>query len=145
MKFINRIFSRFHKDDPAQFRKELLWLFRRMMRHKVMVVMVCVLGLIGTLMGLASSVATKYLIDAVTLRNNSLLTAALLTLFMMLGSFALQALSSRISARVHIKVRNDNQSLTFGKILHAGWEALEPYRSGDLLNRISSDANTCFL
>jgi ABC-type bacteriocin/lantibiotic exporter with double-glycine peptidase domain len=139
MKFINRIFSRFHKDDPAQFRKELLWLFRRMMRHKVMVVMVCVLGLIGTLMGLASSVATKYLIDAVTLRNNSLLTAALLTLFMMLGSFALQALSSRISARVHIKVRNDNQSLTFGKILHAGWEALEPYRSGDLLHRLETD------
>ena len=139
MKFINRIFSRFHKDDPAQFRKELLWLFRRMMRHKVMVVMVCVLGLIGTLMGLASSVATKYLIDAVTLRNNSLLTAALLTLFMMLGSFALQALSSRISACVHIKVRNDNQSLTFGKILHAGWEALEPYRSGDLLHRLETD------
>jgi ABC-type bacteriocin/lantibiotic exporter with double-glycine peptidase domain len=139
MKFTNRIFSRFHKDDPAQFRKELLWLFRRMMRHKVMVVMVCVLGLIGTLMGLASSVATKYLIDAVTLRNNSLLTAALLTLFMMLGSFALQALSSRISARVHIKVRNDNQSLTFGKILHAGWEALEPYRSGDLLHRLETD------
>jgi ABC-type multidrug transport system fused ATPase/permease subunit len=110
-----------------------------MMRHKVMVVMVCVLGLIGTLMGLASSVATKYLIDAVTLRNNSLLTAALLTLFMMLGSFALQALSSRISARVHIKVRNDNQSLTFGKILHAGWEALEPYRSGDLLHRLETD------
>lgn len=139
MKFTNKIFSRFHKDDPAQFRKELLWLFRRMMRHKVMVVMVCVLGLIGTLMGLASSVATKYLIDAVTLRNNSLLTAALLTLFMMLGSFALQALSSRISARVHIKVRNDNQSLTFGKILHAGWEALEPYRSGDLLHRLETD------
>ena len=104
-----------------------------------MVVMICVLGLIGTLMGLASSVATKYLIDAVTLRNNSLLTAALLTLFMMLGSFALQALSSRISACVHIKVRNDNQSLTFGKILHAGWEALEPYRSGDLLHRLETD------
>ncbi len=139
MKFTNRIFSRFHKDDPAQFRKELRWLFQRMMRHKTMVVMVCVMGLVGTLMGLASSVATKYLIDAVTLRNNSLLTAALLTLFMMLGSFALQALASRISARVHIKVRNDNQSLTFGKILHAGWEALEPYRSGDLLHRLETD------
>jgi ABC-type bacteriocin/lantibiotic exporter with double-glycine peptidase domain len=139
MKICNKILSRFHKDDPAQFRKELHWLYKRMMRHKTMVLMVSFMGLIGTLMGLASSVATKYLIDAVTLRNNSLLTAALLTLFMMLGSFALQALSSRISARVHIKVRNDNQSLTFGKILHAGWEALEPYRSGDLLHRLETD------
>jgi ABC-type bacteriocin/lantibiotic exporter with double-glycine peptidase domain len=141
MKFTNKILSYFHKDDPAQFRKELLWLWKRMLRHKTMVFMVCVMALIGTLMGLASSVATKYLIDAVTLRNHSLLTAAVLTLSMTLGSFALQAISSRISARVHIKVRNDNQSLTFGKILHAGWEALEPYRSGDLLHRLETDVN----
>ena len=78
MKFTNKILSYFHKDDPAQFRKELLWLWKRMLRHKTMVFMVCVMALIGTLMGLASSVATKYLIDAVTLRNHSLLTAAVL-------------------------------------------------------------------
>lgn len=139
MKICNKILSRFYKDDPAQFRKELLWLYKRMMRHKTMVLMVAIMGLIGTLMGLASSVATKYLIDAVTLRNHSLLTAAVLMLTMMLGSFILQAMASRIGARVHIKVRNDNQSRTFGKILHAGWEALEPYRSGDLLHRLETD------
>ncbi len=141
MKFFNKILSRFHKDDPAQFRKELRWLYSRMMRHKTMVVMVSIMGLIGTLMGLASSVATKYLIDAVTLQNHSLLIAAVLMVTMSLGSFALQALTSRIGARVHIRVRNDNQSRTFGKILHAGWEALEPYRSGDLLHRLETDVN----
>lgn len=139
MKICNKIFSRFHKDDPAQFFKELRWLYKRMMRYRSMVLMVTIMGLIGTLMGLASSVATKYLIDAVTLRNNSLMVAAVLMVTMMIGSFALQAMASRISARVHIKVRNENQSLTFGKILHAGWEALEPYRSGDLLHRLETD------
>ena len=141
MKFFRKITSHFLRDDPAQFRKELRWLFNRMLRHKIMVVMVCIIGLISTMMGLASSVATKYLIDAVTLRNNSLAFAAVLVLSMTLGSFALQALASRISARVHIKVRNDNQSQTFGKILHAGWESLEPYRSGDLLHRLETDVN----
>ena len=139
MKCIHKILSHFHKDDPAQFRKELRWLFKRMLRHKTMVIMVCAMGLIGTLMGLGSSVATKYLIDAVTQRSDRLLMAAALMLTMILGSFALQAIASRISARVHIKVRNDNQSLTFGKILHAGWESLEPYRSGDLLHRLETD------
>ena len=139
MRVIHKIFSYFHKDDPAQFRKELRWLFSRMMRHRNMVIMVCIMGLISTLMSLVSSVASKYLIDAVTLRSEHLLTAAVLMGTMTIGSFALQAVSMRLSARVHIKVRNDNQSLTFGKILHAGWEALEPYRSGDLLHRLESD------
>lgn len=33
------------------------------------------------------------------------------------------------------------QHVTYRHVLRAGWEALEPYRSGDLLNRLNSDVN----
>ena len=33
------------------------------------------------------------------------------------------------------------QHETYGRVLRAGWEALEPYRNGDLLNRLNSDVN----
>lgn len=141
-KLLNKIFAQLHMDEPGQVQKELRWLWKRMLRHKYMILLVCMIGLIGTLMGLGSSVATKYLIDAVTGKSSDLLLAAVLMVVMMLGGFALQALASRISANVHVRVRNDNQGLTFGKILHAGWEALEPYRSGDLLHRLETDVNT---
>lgn len=139
MKLINKIFSIINKDDPEQFMKELRWLWKRSLKHKGMIALVAVLGLVGTLMGLGSSVATKYLIDAVTQNTSHLLLAAILMVFMMLGSFALQAIASRVSATVHIRIRNKNQRRTFGKILHAGWESLEPYRSGDLLHRLETD------
>jgi ABC-type multidrug transport system fused ATPase/permease subunit len=142
MKAISKILAQLHMDEPSQVRKELRWLWDRMLRCKHMVVLVCVIGLVSTLMGLGSSVATKYMIDAVIGRTEDLLMAAILVIGMTLGGFGLQALSSRIGATVHVRVRNDNQSLTFGKILHAGWEALEPYRSGDLLHRLETDVNT---
>ena len=142
MKMLNKIFSKLHMDSPSQVRKEIRWLFQRGLRYRYMVTLVCVIGLVSTLMGLGSSVATKYMVDAVTGQTSDLLLASVLMVIMTLGGFALQALASRISANVHVRVRNDSQGLTFGKILHAGWEALEPYRSGDLLHRLETDSNT---
>ena len=142
MKVLDKIFRQLHMDEPAQVGKEIRWLWGRMLRHKYMVLLVCLISMTGTLMGLGSNVATKYLIDAVTFRTSDLVLAAVLMVAMMLGGFLLQALASRISAKVHVRVRNDNQSLTFSRILHAGWEALEPYHSGDLLHRLETDVNT---
>ena len=44
-------------------------------------------------------------------------------------------------ARVHVDVKNEMQHVTYRHVLRAGWEALEPYRSGDLLSRLNSDVN----
>jgi ABC-type bacteriocin/lantibiotic exporter with double-glycine peptidase domain len=93
-------------------------------------------------MGLASSVASKYLVDAVTGYGTQIIgSAALIMVCMMLGSVVLQAFSSWVGARVNIRVRNGMQLRTYGKILRASWQSLEAYRSGDLLNRLNSDIN----
>ena len=143
MAFGDRIREKLHKQDTQQLKAEFLWLLARMDQYKRKILTVGLLGMVGTLMGLASSVASKYLIDAVTGHGSGILIqAAVAMALLMLGSLVLQGISSRVSASVHMLIKNEMQHLTYGRILRAGWEALEPYRSGDLLNRLTSDVNT---
>jgi len=131
----------YKNEDPQQVKKELFWLFKKICQYKKMIFIVGLLGMITTVMSLISSIATKFLIDAVTGFGSEITLAAVLMVSMMLGGLLLQAVSSRVGASVHIKVRNEIQHKTFGKILRATWEMLEPYRSGDILQRLNSDVN----
>ena len=143
MAVFQKIRKKLHSDDPEQLRRELLWLLQQVNRNRGKILLVGILGLVGTLMGLASSVASKYLIDAVTGFGTGLLKrSAVWMAVMMLGGLVFQGVSSRIGATVHVRVRNEMQHVTYSRILRAGWEALEPYRSGDLLNRLNSDVST---
>ena len=140
MSLIRRIQSQFHRDDPQQLKREILWLLARIKQYRRKILIIGLLGLVGTVMGLASSVASKYLIDAVTgYGAEGLKKSAVLMVGMMLGSLVFQGVSSRISATIHVRVKNEMQHAAYARILRAGWEALEPYRSGDLLNRLNSD------
>lgn len=143
MAVFQKIRKKLHSDDPEQLRRELLWLLQQVNRNRGKILLVGILGLVGTLMGLVSSVASKYLIDAVTGFGTGLLKrSAVWMAVMMLGGLVFQGGSSRIGATVHVRVRNEMQHVTYSRILRAGWEALEPYRSGDLLNRLNSDVST---
>ncbi|MBQ8835480.1 MAG: ABC transporter ATP-binding protein [Oscillospiraceae bacterium] len=143
MALLGKIRKQFYREDPGQLKRELLWLWSHVCRHGRKIALFGLLGLLGTLMSLASGVASKYLIDAVTGQGPELLgRAAVIMAVMMVGSLALQAVSNRASASIHIRVKNEMQHMTYGRILRAGWEALEPYRSGDLLNRLTSDVST---
>ena len=140
---VGRIRKQFHSEDPQQLKNEALWLLGRMKQHRRMIALVALLGFLSTAMSLLSSVASKYLIDAVTGFGSGLLgKAACALVVLMAGSLILQAVSSRVSAHVHVRVKNAMQQDTYGRILRSGWEALEPYRSGDLLNRLTSDVGT---
>ena len=143
MAFFQKLKDKLHREDPQQLKRELAWLMARVKQHRRRILAIGLLGLIGTLMSLASSVASKYLIDAVTGFGSGLLArSAVIMVGMMLGSLVLQGVSSRVGASVHVRVRNEMQHATYTRILRAGWETLEPYRSGDLLNRLNSDVNT---
>ena len=132
-----------HRDDPRQLKQEVLWLTAGVKRYRWQIFAIGILALVGTVMGLASSVASKYLIDAVTgYGSEGLKRPAMVMVLMMLGSLLFQGVSSRVSATIHVRVKNEMQRRAYARILRAGWEALEPYRSGDLLNRLNSDVGT---
>ena len=142
MKAFNSIKKQFYNEKTGQLKSELNWLWKRVKQYKTMILMIALLGLTGTVMSLASSVASKYMIDAVTALNGTkLLRAAIVMAVMLLGSIALRAVSSRVGATVHIKVKNHMQHFTYGCILKAKWESLEDFRNGDLINRLNSDIN----
>lgn len=131
-----------HRDDPRQLKREMFWLLARIRQHWTKVLAIGLLGLLGTVMGLASSVASKYLIDAVTGFGPELLgRSAVLMAVMLLLSLVFQGVSSRVGAAIHIRAKNQLQHAVYTRILRAGWETLEPYRSGDLLNRLNTDVN----
>ena len=143
MGFLGSVKEKIYREDPQQVRREAGWLLKRMYEQRFSILAVAGLSLAGTAMGLISSVASKYLIDAVTgFGAGRLASAAAALVVLTLGSLVLHAVSSRTSARIHVRLRNQMQHDAYTRILRAGWEALEPYRSGDLLNRLTSDVNT---
>jgi ABC-type bacteriocin/lantibiotic exporter with double-glycine peptidase domain len=143
MVFFQSFKKQLNIDDPVQTRKEWQWLCSRMRKYIKSILLVGLLALLGTVMSLASSVASKYLIDAVTGYGTDMINGAILAMGLtMLGGLLLQAFSSRVSAHVHVRVRNQLQSKTYGRILRATWERLDGYRSGDLMSRLNADINT---
>lgn len=134
--------NQLNKEDPRQMKRELGWVLTRAKKYRKQIVLIGVLGLLGTVFGLGSSIASKYAVDAVTAQDGRmLLLAGGLMAVMLLGSILLQNATARVNARVHIRVTHENQRKAYKKILRAGWEALEPYRSGDLLHRLSADVS----
>lgn len=143
MGFFNRMQKQLNMENPQRLKQECLWLWAKVKKYHRSILAVGALALLGTVMSLVSSVASKYLIDAVTgFGTDRILGAAVLMATMTLGGLLLQAISSRVGAHVHVKVRNQMQYKTYGRILRASWENLDTYRSGDLLSRLNTDVNT---
>ena len=132
-----------HNEDPRQIQREAKWLWQRVRRHRAMIAAVAAVSLVGAVMGLGGTVASKYLIDAVTAVNSrAVWVAAAWVALLTVGAVVLRGVSSRIGASIHMQVYTHNQRKVYGRILRAGWEALEPYRSGDLLHRLNTDVST---
>ena len=121
---------------------EFRWLWRYIRRYHFTIIIHILLGVLVILMSLAGSVASKYLLDAVTgYKSGEIGIAAAAMAGMMLGNIAMRGVSSRVGAILNIRVQNEIQAELYGKVLSADWEAVENFSTGDLLNRLNSDAN----
>ena len=142
MSLFSSLKKQLNMEDPAQVKREWQWIWSRMKKFRGSILLVGLLALLGTALSLASSVASKFLIDAVTGFSKSRIGSAILVMGLtMVGGLLLQAYSSRVGAHVHVHVRQQLQRKTYGRILRATWEKLEGYRSGDLLSRMNTDIN----
>jgi len=143
MSLFSRIKAKLRLENHQQLKQELGWLIGCMKQHWGKILVIGLLGLIGTVLGLASNVAVKYLIDAVTgLNKQVLIRSGILMAVMMLGGLVFQGVSSRVGASVNVRVRNAMQHKAYVRVLRAGWQQLEAYRNGDLLNRLNTDVST---
>ena len=142
MELFRKIKQKIKEGDLREFILEAKWLWQYIRRYRAAVMIHILLGVLGILMGLGSSVASKYLIDAVTGYNTGTIGAAAAAMVgMQLGNIAMRSISSRIGAVVNVRVQNEIQAEVYSRILFTDWESLEQFRSGDLLNRLNSDTN----
>lgn len=141
--FVRRVCKKLRSGWLREFYQEALWIWAYIRRYRLTVVIHVLLALLSTALGLGTSVASKYLIDAVTgHKTGSIGLAAAVMAGMMLTSILLRGVCSRIGAKINIRVRNEIQAEVYHAILHTAWEPLEAFRSGDLLSRLTGDVDT---
>ena len=143
MEFIKKVIRKVKEGMLQEMYEETKWMYTYAKKYKFQIVFYIFLGVLTTVMGLASSVGSKYLIDAVTGQDSG--NIALIALFIVamgLFSIGINAITTMISARINIKVNNEIQAEVFDKILVADWISMKEFHSGDLLNRLNGDVNT---
>jgi ABC-type multidrug transport system fused ATPase/permease subunit len=121
--------------------QEWRWIFRYMKRFPWHIGVYIFLGIVGTLLGLGGTVASKYLIDAVTGQDSGSI-GMIAALYVGVGMLTIvtNAFTRRIAARVQNKVFNEIRADIFNRIMKTNWESVADYHSGDLLNRANNDA-----
>ena len=143
MEFIKKVIRKIKDGMLQEMYEETKWMYTYAKKYKFQIVFYIFLGVLTTVMGVASSVGSKYLIDAVTGQDSG--NIALIALFIVamgLFSIGINAITTMISARINIKVNNEIQAEVFDKILVADWISMKEFHSGDLLNRLNGDVNT---
>ncbi len=100
------------------------------------------LGILGVVVTLGASVISKDIIDIVTgYQNGRAVQTAVIYVAMQLIAIVIKAITSRISAKVQLRVSQGLRANVFQKILLAQWEPLSEFHSGDLLARSSRDTD----
>ncbi|MBU5336552.1 ABC transporter ATP-binding protein [Intestinibacter bartlettii] len=143
MEFIKKVIRKIKDGMLQEMFEETKWMYTYAKKYKFQIFFYIILGIMTTVMGLASSVGSKYLIDAVTGQDKG--NIALIAIFIVamgLFSIGINAVTTMISARINIRVNNEIQAEVYDKILVADWISMKEFHSGDLLNRLNGDVNT---
>lgn len=139
--WVRKIIIKIKEGYLKEIYRETVWMYQYAKRYWLSICFYVFAGVFSTVMGLGSSVVSKYLIDAVTgVRKDRIILFAILIICMTAAGIISNAIISQISARINVGVQNEIQADIFQKIIHTEWKELQSFRSGDLLNRLSNDA-----
>ena len=119
------------------------WIFSYSKRYKGAIFFYTVFGILSSTLGLASSVASKYVIDIVTGYKTEMLGVLIaVTVGTALGSLALKSVLNRLSTKISIRINQEIQADIFDNIMDSEWLKLTGYSSGDILHRFGADVRT---
>ena len=119
---------------------EVKWIYSYAKNYRGAILFYIFSGFLAIALSLAATVISKYLIDAVTgHKSDTIAGIAAAFLGLGIGRVLINAVVSRISARIELKVYNEISADVFDKIFAANWESINAYHSGDLLNRLNND------
>ena len=119
------------------------WIFSYSRRFKWPIAAYTLLGLSSSTLALLSSIAGKFLVDVVIgHKTDQLWLAALVMAGSALISLAISNLSGRISQKLNVDMTNAIRADVFDSVMDAGWQSLNQFSNGDMLNRFHGDIGT---
>ena len=143
MNFIKKVIRKIKEGMLQEMWEETKWMYQYARRYKFAILFYIILGVVGTGMNLGGSVASKYLIDAVTgVDKRNIGYIVFLIISMAILGVIIKAVLSRIAAKINVKVNNEIQREVYDKIMTTDWLSMTKFHSGDLLNRLNSDVGT---
>ncbi len=123
-------------------KEEFIWVSKYIKRYHKIIILYFSLSLFSAVIAIFGTILSKHLIDTVTgFSKDSLPTVAVLYVLFGIVSITTSAISSRISTKYSTKVTNEIQYEIYKDSLDVEWKYLKKFRTGDLINRISSDVS----
>ena len=122
---------------------ELKWISQYAFRYKKRILGYIVLGIVGVGTSLGIGLVTKHIFDEVVARRFRA-TIPFIVAYAVLQLFAIviHAYSERKIARIEVEVDQEIRRNVYDHIMHADWEAMSEFHSGDLLNRVDNDVSS---
>ena len=140
---LRKIIDKLRQGFLRELLAETRWIYSYAAHYRNGILLYILLGLLSTVLGLGSSVASKYLIDAVTGQQDSIiLQIGALYVGLGLSKPIITAVTRRVNAKITIQATTQLQSEVFQQFMTVDWQASLDYHSGDLLSRIHSDVTT---
>lgn len=141
MASVRHYIQRIKEGRLKQLTAELLWMYAYVRRYWLLIGVYILLGASGSVLSLGTSVVSKDLVDAVTGVNSlEIVRVAATYVGVGISQIFINAVKSRLSLRVRLKVTNEIRGDIYEQVLQTSWESLAKYRSGDLLYRVNGDA-----
>ncbi len=123
-----------------QISSSIKWIWNYLRKYKLGLTVCFSLSIAVTLVSLATSVLSKYVIDAVISKNIRLfLFAGIAMVLFYIVSTVVGILVSRKMFDINVSATNDIREDVFRKIFDVSWENLLSFRPGDLINRAKGD------
>ena len=143
MKESRRIFQKIREGRLKELLSELLWMYAYVRRYWLLIGVYILLGASGSVISLGASMISRDLVDAVTgVNSRGIFQTAALYVGAGISQIFINAVKSRLSLKVRLKVTNEIRGDIYEQVLRTNWESLAKYRSGDLFYRVSADAGT---
>lgn len=137
----NRVWKKIKEGKLKKLTAQLLWMYLYVRRYWLLIAFYVLLGASGSVLSLGFSLVTRDLVDAVTgMNTKGIGRVVALYVGVGVGQIFVNAVKTRISFQIRLKVTNEIRADIYEQVLHTDWASLAGYRSGDLLFRVNGDA-----
>ena len=105
-------------------------------------IIILIMGAVSSILGIYKAFISKRIIDAATQTEISKMIHALIIMALFIAiDIIIQIITSKLSVKCYSEMCNNIQKNFYEKIMLIKWESFNKYHSGDILTRLTSDAD----